>query len=584
VTAQTCDDLAFLATPTAAAMFASNVGRPRGGDRPSPSALRGPSQDHRAPPLAAEIARRERASRRLTPTRPRMLFSGSPRHLKERRMRSPSRFILALGAVFAASGALAIPALAAGSKDSVTIGMVLEPPGLDPTAGAAAAIGEITHYNIFEGLTKINEDFSVAPLLAEKWSFSPDLKTLTFTLRKGVKFQDGETFSSKDVKFSFERAAAKESTNKEKAFFASIESIDASDPDVVTLKFKAPSFEALFHLGLNTAVIVDAKSAATEATNPVGTGPYKLAAWNKGSSVTLDKWDGFRDAGKIAIAHATFRFISDPSAAVAAMLAGDVDAFPRFAGVQNIAQFQSDPRFQVLIGGTEGKTILGINNKRKPLDDLRVRQAIAYAIDRKAIVEGAMNGFGAPIGSHLTPNDPGYVDLTGQYPHDPAKAKALLKAAGVETPLKLTLTLPPPDYARKSGEVIAAELADVGIEAKIENIEWAQWLSGVYKGKTFDLTIISHVEPLDIGIYANPDYYFQYDSQAFRDIFARIQAAPDLAAFKKAIGEAQHRIADDCVNAFLFQLPNIVVADAKLNGLWKNAPIFANDLSALSWK
>jgi len=499
-------------------------------------------------------------------------------------MRSPSRFILALGAVFAASSALATPALAAGSKDRVTIGMVLEPPGLDPTAGAAAAIGEITHYNIFEGLTKIEADFSVTPLLAEKWSFSPDLKTLTFTLRKGVKFQDGETFSSKDVKFSFERAAAKESTNKEKAFFASIESIDASDPDVVTLKFKAPSFEALFHLGLNTAVIVDEKSAATEATNPVGTGPYKLAAWNKGSSVTLDKWDGFRDAGKIAIAHATFRFISDPSAAVAAMLAGDVDAFPRFAGVQNIAQFQSDPRFQVLIGGTEGKTILGINNKRKPLDDLRVRQAIAYAIDRKAIIEGAMNGFGAPIGSHLTPNDPGYVDLTGQYPHDPAKAKALLKAAGVETPLKLTLTLPPPDYARKSGEVIAAELADVGIEAKIENVEWAQWLSGVYKGKTFDLTIISHVEPLDIGIYANPDYYFQYDSQAFRDIFARLEAAPDLDAFKKAIGEAQHRIADDCVNAFLFQLPNIVVADAKLNGLWKNAPIFANDLSALSWK
>lgn len=499
-------------------------------------------------------------------------------------MRSPSRLIFAFSAALAASTALATAPAAAASKDSVTIGMVLEPPGLDPTAGAAAAIGEITHYNVFEGLTKINEDFSVTPLLAEKWSFSPDLKTLTFTLRKGVKFQDGETFSSKDVKFSFERAAAKESTNKEKAFFASIESIDASDPNVVTLKFKDPSFQALFHLGLNTAVIVDEKSAASEATNPVGTGPYKLASWNKGSSATLDKWDGFRDAGKIAIAHATFRFVSDPSAAVAAMLAGDIDAFPRFASVQNIAQFQSDPRFQVMIGGAEGKTILGIDNKRKPLDDVRVRQAIAYAIDRKAIIDGAMNGFGTPIGSHLTPNDPGYVDLTGQYPHDPAKAKALLKEAGVTTPLNLTLTLPPPDYARKGGEIIAAELAEVGIEAKIENVEWAQWLSGVYKAHNFDLTIISHVEPLDIGIYANPDYYFQYDSQAFRDIFARLQAAPDLDAFKKAIGEAQRKIADDSVNAFLFQLPNIVVADAKLNGLWKNAPIFANDLSALSWK
>jgi peptide/nickel transport system substrate-binding protein len=489
-----------------------------------------------------------------------------------------------LGISIAVAAALAaFPALAA-PKDSVTIGMTLEPtPGLDPTSGAAAAIGEIVHYNIFEGLTKINEDFSITPLLADKWSFSPDLKTLTFNLKKGVKFQDGEPFSSKDVKFSFERYAAKDSTNKEKAFFASIESIDASDPDVAVLKFKDPSFDALFHLGQNTAIVIDEKSAADEASHPIGTGPYKLSAWNKGSSVTLEKWDGFRDAGKIAIAHATFRFISDPSAEVAALLAGDVDDFPRVAA-QNLAQFQSDPRFQVLIGGTEGKTILAMNNKKKPLDDLKVRQAIAYAIDRKAIIDGAMNGLGTPIGSHLTPNDPGYVDLTGQYPHDPEKSKALLKAAGVKLPLELTLTLPPPDYARKGGEIAAAELAEVGIQAKIENVEWAQWISNVYTAKNYDLTIISHVEPLDIGIYDRPGYYFNYDDPQFDAIIARLSTAPDIDAYKKALVEAQHNLADHCVNAFLFQLANVVIADANLKGVWKNAPIFANDLSALSWK
>jgi peptide/nickel transport system substrate-binding protein len=496
----------------------------------------------------------------------------------EHAMRRVNRLILSFGLALWASAGLAY------AKDSVTIGMVLEPPGLDPTAGAAAAIGEVTHYNIFEGLTKIEEDFSVTPLLAEKWTFSPDLKTLTFTLRPNVKFQDGEPFSSKDVKFSFERFAAKESTNKDKAFFASIESIETPDPNTVVLKFKEPSFEALFHLGMNTAVILDAKGAADEGTNPIGTGPYKLSSWTKGSSIALDKWDGYRDPAKIAIAHATFRFISDPSAAVAAMLAGDVDAFPRFANVQALDQFRKDPRFQVLVGGTEGKTILAMNNKRKPLDDVRVRRAIAYAIDRKAIIDGAMNGLGAPIGSHLTPNDPGYVDLTGTYPHDPAKAKALLKEAGVATPLQLSLILPPPPYARQGGEIIAAQLAEVGIQAKIQDVEWAQWLSGVYKDKNYDLTIISHVEPLDIGIYANPNYYFQYDSQAFRDIYAKVAAAPDLAAFKQAIGEAQKKIAEDSVNVFLFQLPNVTVADAKLKGLWKNAPIFVNDLSAMSWQ
>ena len=152
------------------------------------------------------------------------------------------------------------------AKDSVTIGMTLEPPGLDPTSGAAAAIGEITHYNIFEGLTKITENFSFAPLLAESWTFSPDLKTLTLNLRNGVKFQDGEPFTSKDVKFSFERFAAKDSTNKDKAFFASIASPSTpAIPPRSTLTFKDPSFSALFHLGLNTAVIIDEKSAATEA-------------------------------------------------------------------------------------------------------------------------------------------------------------------------------------------------------------------------------------------------------------------------------------------------------------------------------
>ena len=218
------------------------------------------------------------------------------------------------------------------------------------------------------------------------------------------------------------------------------------------------------------------------------------------------------------------------------MLAGDVDAFPRFANVQALDQFKADPRFQVLIGGTEGKTILAMNNKKKPLDDLKVRQAIAYAIDRKAIIDGAMNGLGTPIGSHLTPNDPGYVDLTGMYPHDPEKAKALLKEAGVTTPLDLTLILPPPPYARQGGQIIAAELAEVGINAKIQNVEWAQWLSGVYTDHNYDLTIISHVEPLDIGIYANPNYYYPVRQPGLPgDLRQGRRRRPNLEAYKAAL-------------------------------------------------
>ena len=187
-------------------------------------------------------------------------------------------------------------------------------------------------------------------------------------------------------------------------------------------------------------------------------------------------------------------------------------------------QFQADKRFTVELGDTAGKGIMAINNKKPPLNDVRVRRALMHAIDRKAFIDGAIDGLGKPIGSHFAPTDAGYVDLTKVYPYDPEKAKALLKEAGVATPLNLTLTLPPPQYARKGGEIVAAQLAKVGVIAKIENVEWAQWLSGPFKGN-FDLTIINHVEPLDYIQYANTAYYWGYDSKAFRDLAAKHAAA-----------------------------------------------------------
>ena len=488
-------------------------------------------------------------------------------------------------AMLAAALALAVlPAAAHAAKDTLVLGMTLEPPGLDPTTGAAAAIGEVTHYNIYEGLTKIEENGKVAPLLAESWKVSPDQKTYTFKLRPGVSFQNGEKLTAADVKFTFERDAAAGSTNKEKAVFANIERIDTPDPLTVVLTLKTVNANLLFNLGENTGVILEPKSAATDAAQPVGTGPFKLDNWVKGSSITLVKWPGYRDARKVTLDKVTFRIINDPAAQVAAVLAGDVDAFPRFGALDSLKQLQSDPRFTVKIGSTEGKTIVAINNKRKPFDDVRVRRAICHAIDRKAVIAGASNGLGTPIGSHYTPNDPGYIDLTGICAFDPAKAKALLKEAGVKTPLEVTLKLPPPPYARQGGQIVAAELADVGINAKIENVEWAQWLDGVYKQKNYDLTMISHVEPRDLAIYANPDYYFQYDSAKFRAIMEKVNTTPDGPQRLKEIAAAQRQLAEDAVNVFLYVLPQVSVAKKELSGIWHNSPIFANDLAAVHWK
>ena len=249
------------------------------------------------------------------------------------------------------------------------------------------------------------------------------------------------------MKFSFERNAAPTSTNKDKSLFQAFAKVDAPDADtvVITLKYGEPNLP--FLLGQASGSIVEPKSASTNVTQPVGTGPYQLGAWAKGSSITLSKWADYRNAAAVKLSKVTIRFISEPAAQTAALLSGDVDAFPRVAAQRAIAQFKADPRFNVQVGGSRAKTIVGINHRKKPLDDVRVRRAILAAIDRKAIIDGAVDGFGTPIGSFYVPGALGFVDTTGINPYDPEKAKKLLAEAGVTTPLELSLKLPPPSLS-----------------------------------------------------------------------------------------------------------------------------------------
>ncbi|MEJ8824607.1 ABC transporter substrate-binding protein [Variovorax humicola] len=492
------------------------------------------------------------------------------------------RTVLTSTAMAALATTLSPSALAQGRKDSMVVGMTLEPPGLDPTANAASAIAEVVHYNIFESLTKINADGKITPLLAESWEVSPDLKTYTFKLRRGVKFQNGEPFNAQAVKYSFDRAGGEKSTNKDKRTFANLSTQVVDDYTVVLIN-KEIDPDLPFLLGQATAIIVEPKSADTNATKPTGTGPYKLDSWAKGSSLVLSKSDSFRNPGEAKLKKVTFRFISDTAAQAASLMAGDVDVFKPI-GTRAVAQFKANPQFQVISGGSRAKTILAINNKKKPLDDVRVRRAILAAIDRKAVIEGAADGFGTPIGSHYVPGAEGYVDTTGINPFDIEKAKKLLAEAGVKTPLELTMTLPPPPYARQGGEVIAAELAKIGINVKIQNVEWAQWLSNTYGGPhDYDLTIVSHVEPFDLGNYSKPDYYFGYDSKAFSALYDKIKQTGNAPERAKLLGEAQKMLATDAANGFLYQPQFPSVARKGVKGLWKESPIFVNDLSSMSW-
>ncbi|ATF16713.1 ABC transporter substrate-binding protein [Phaeobacter gallaeciensis] len=484
--------------------------------------------------------------------------------------------------LFAASSALAILAGAASARDTVTVALQLEPPHLDPTSAAAGAIDQVLYSNVFEGLTRFMGDGAVVPGLAESWEISEDGLTYTFTLHDGVTFHDGTTMDAEDVKFSLDRARAEESTNAQKALFADIASVDVIDPLTVQLTLSQPNGNLLFNLAWGDAVIVAPESIDTIKTAPVGTGAFTFTNWVQGDRIDLARNPDYWGEAP-ALSAATFKFISDPTAAFAAMMAEDVDAFSAFPAPENLPQFEADPRFQVLIGSTEGETILSINNKQAPFDNAKVRAAVAHAIDRQAIIDGAMFGYGTPIGSHFAPHNPAYVDLTGTSAHDPEKARALLAEAGFGDGFTTTLHLPPPSYARRGGEIIAAQLAEVGITAEIINVEWAQWLETVFRGKNFGLSIVSHTEPMDIGIYARPDYYFQYDNAAFQDLMAELTGTTDPDARTKMLQQAQEIIANDHVNGFLFQLAALSVAKADLQGLWANAPTQATDLTGVSW-
>ena len=478
--------------------------------------------------------------------------------------------------------AAALMATGVAAKNDITVAMQLEPPHLDPTSAAAGAIDQVLYSNVFEGLTRFLGDGSVVPGLAQSWEISDDGLTYTFKLQSGVTFHDGTTMDAADVKFSLDRINAEDSANAQKALFGAISEVTVVDPSTVEIKLSEPNGNLLFNLAWGDAVIVAPESIDNIKQLPIGTGAFKFTSWTQGDNIRIEKNPNYWGT-PAALDIATFKFISDPTAAFASMMAEDVDVFAGFPAPENLPQFEADPRFQVLVGSTEGETILAMNNKQPPFDDPKVRAAVAHAIDRQAIIDGAMFGYGTPISTHFAPHNPAYVDQTALSLHDIEKSKALLAEAGFADGFETTLDLPPPSYARRGGEIIAAQLAEVGITAKINNVEWAQWLETVFKGKNFGMTIVSHTEPMDIGIYANPDYYFQYDNPDFQTLMTKLNTTTDPEARNALLGEAQTMIAQDHVNGFLFQLASLSVAKAGLTGLWRNAPTQAVDLTGVSW-
>lgn len=459
----------------------------------------------------------------------------------------------------------------------ITIGATAEPATLDLTTTSVAAIPQVLLYNVYETLVKLDENGKIVPLLAKSYKVSSDRKTYTFTLRSDAAFSNGHKLTPADVVYSFDRVRAPDSKHPFKAQMNPVKDVRAEGADQVVVTLKAPSNSWLYDMTTSTGVVLDKSEVNNLATKPVGTGPYTFTSWNRGTSITLTRNDKYWGT-KPAVRTVVFRYFDDPNAMNNAMLSGDLDIISNVQAPQTLKQFDDKSRFTVTEGTTNGEVVLGMNDAHGPLKDKRVRQAINYAIDRKALVKTVWAGHGKLIGSMVPPTDPWYQDLSNAYPYDPAKAKQLLAAAG-HPHITLQMKLPTLPYATAAGQFVAAQLKKVGIDCKVSELEFpARWIDVVFTQGDYDLSIVSHVEPRDIVQYGNPKYYWHYDDPVVRDWLAKADRGTpqQQVTYMRKVAK---RISDQAASDWLFLLPNLIVAKKGVTGFPRNAVSLSFDLS-----
>ena len=494
---------------------------------------------------------------------------------------SVSRFKIAVAVIAGVTALLAgcssSPSGGSSSR-TLTVGLTLEPATLDLTTSDAASIPQLLLYNVYETLVKMDSSGNIQPLLATGYEVSQDGKTYTFHLDPAAKFASGTPVDANAVMASINRMRQAPSQTL-KNQMAVIQDVQAPDTHTVVVILSQPSNFWLYNMTSTAGIIVD--PAITDiATAPMGSGPYEFDTWVKGDSITLKKNPNYWGKS-VYYDQVTFRYIPDANAMVSAMLSGDIDIAGEMTSPDSLPQFSDTSKYTVLTGTTNGEVVLGFNHARASLQDLRVRQAICYAIDRQALLNTTWGGQGQVIGSMVVPTDPYYEDLSGQYPYDPQKAKDLLAEAGVSN-LTLSLRVPITPYAPPAATFIASELADVGITVNVEELDFSSaWLPQVFTNGDYDMTIVDHVEARDIVNWANPNYYWHYNNPDFQSLITQAdQASP--TDFITDMKQAARILSDDAAADFLYVFPNLIVAKPGITGIGQNATSLSFDVTTIS--
>ena len=461
----------------------------------------------------------------------------------------------------------------------LNVGATTEPTGMDPATDTGAGTPFVLLYNVYETLVRIDEKGEIKPLLARSWSVSSDGSVYTFKLEPNATFASGKPVNAAAVIASFERTRDGENTTEVlKKQMSHVKEMRAVDERTVEVSLTGPSRRWLYDITSTAGIIYDLSSEQNLSEQPAGSGPYVFSRHDIGSVVSLARNKAYWGTGP-RVDEVNFRYYADANAMVTAMLSGQLDIISNLAVPQSVSQFSDASRFKVLEGTTNGEVVLGFNHSNPALSNLKVRQAINHAIDRRAVLDSVWGGKGTLIGSMVPPTDPWYEDLSNTYPYDPAKAKQLLEEAGYASGLTLRLRVPTLPYGPPIAKLIAAQLRAVGIEVNVEELDFSTWLSQVYTQHDYDMTVVAHVEPWDLPQFANPNYYWKYNNPQFAELINKADAAPTNTEQETILKEAAKLLADDAAADWLFLLPNLVVTTTEISGITTNATGLSFDMT-----
>lgn len=466
------------------------------------------------------------------------------------------------------------------SGRELNIGATAEPDGLDPITVSGAGTPFVLLYNVYETLVKLDSEGVIRPLLASEWAVSDDRLTYTFTLQSNARFASGAPVNAEAVVKSFERARGASATEQIRSKWAPVDTIVATGNQVVEVTLKTPSNLWLYELTGPAGIVSDPTATADLNTTPAGSGPYRFVRWEQGSLVELDANTGYWGT-PARFNPVNFRFYADPNAMTTAMLSGQLDIVSNLTTPQALDQFSDTSKYTVYEGTTNGEVVLGFNQANEALSNVLVRQAINHAIDRQSLVDAVWGGKGELIGSMVSPTDAWFEDLSQAYPYDPARATQLLTEAGYADGLTLRLRVPTLPYGPSSARFIAAQLAEVGVTAQVEELDFATWLDQVYTLHDYDMTIVAHVEPRDIVAFATEGNYWGYHNEEFNTLLAAADRG-DEATQLADLRQAARLLSDDAAADWLFLLPNIIVATPQISGVQANQTSLSFDVTTLA--